>query len=89
MLHAPSHYVLRIHGTCRHKLQYLLHTDGICSRVQFSLLKNTEVARARVLTATVTETVAKQMSLTETLTEAAMILTETLTGTEPKPMILI
>ena len=62
-----------------HKLQYLLHTDGICSRVRFSFLKNTEIARARVLTATITETEAKLMILTETLAETKatlMILTE-------------
>ena len=61
--------LLRIHGPCRHKLQYLLHTDGICSRVRFSFLKKKEVARARVLTATITETEAKRMILNETLAE--------------------
>ena len=81
--HAPSQYVLRIHGTCRHKLQYLLHTDGICSRVRFSFVKNAGVARTRVLTATITELEAKHMILRNHLQNSAkpIILTKTLTET--------
>ena len=37
--------------------------------MRFSFLKNTEIARARVLTATITETDAKLMILTETSAE--------------------